>query len=199
MTRRRTNHDEPVEADADDVALEPRLDLRDLLRVHPRLLLAAAIVSVLMVPVGLFLAAVGVKVLDLSGGAARDTSIVVGIAGVLVSDFWGGGIVASVTRARAPQVAVAGGIVRLVALVALLAFGVVDSGLVPLVPLQLALAVAAAWAGARVARKQAALRRQIERERGAAEERAARRSGASASASAAATASPMATRADPGA
>ena len=37
--------------------------------------------------------------------------------------------------------------------------------LMPVVPIQLALAIPAAWAGARVARKQASLRRQIAHER----------------------------------
>lgn len=143
-------------------AREP-LDLRSLLQLHPRLLLAAGIVAVLMVPVGMFLAALGVWVLDISGGAARDTSIVVGIAGYVVSDFWGGGIVATLTRARAPQVAVAWGLVRLVILVLVV---VAAPSLAPMVPVQLLLAVPAAWAGARVARKQASLRRQIEAERG---------------------------------
>lgn len=138
------------------------LDLRSLLQLHPRLLLAAGIVSLLMVPVGIFLAALGVWVLDVSGGAARDTSIVVGIAGYVVSDFWGGGIVATLTRVRAPQVAVAWGLVRLVLLVLV---AVAAPSLAPMLPVQLMLAVPAAWAGARVARKQASLRRQIEAER----------------------------------
>lgn len=137
-------------------------DVRAMLQLHPRLLLASAIVAVLMVPVGFFLAALGVWVLDVSGGAARDTSIVVGIAGYVVSDFWGGGIVATLTRVRAPQVAVAWGLVRLVILVLVV---IAAPSLVAALPVQLALAIPAAWAGARVARKQAALRRQIELER----------------------------------
>jgi hypothetical protein len=138
------------------------LDLSALLRLHPRLLLAAMIVAILMVPVGLFLAALGVWVLDVSGGAARDTAIVVGIAGYVVSDFWGGGIVAALTRVRARQVAVAWALARLVVLVLV---ALAAPALAPMVPVQLALAVPASWAGARVARKQAALRRQIELER----------------------------------
>jgi len=154
-------HDHTDEDQIDDDAAE-RFDLRELLRLHPRLLLAAGIVAILMLPVGVFLAALGVWVLDISGGAARDTSIVVGMAGVLVSEFWGGGIVATLTRARAPQVAVAWGIVRLVLLVLV---ALVVPRLMPVVPIQLALAIPAAWAGARVARKQASLRRQIAHER----------------------------------
>jgi hypothetical protein len=161
-----THHPSVTDEDLLDAEPEPRLELRELLRLHPRLLLAAGIVAVLMVPVGLVLAALGVWVLDVSGGAATDTSLVVGIAGYLVSDFWGGGIVASLTKARAPQVAVAWGLARLVVLVA---FAVVASELAPTLPVQLALAVPAAWAGARVARKQAALRRQVELERQAVE------------------------------
>lgn len=132
------------------------------LRIHPRLILAASLVALLMVPVGIFLAALGVKVLDISGGAARDTSIVVGIAGYLVSDFWGGGIVAALTRVKALQVALVWGSVRFVLL---LAAALVAPSLAILIPIQLGLAVPAAWAGARTARKQAALRLAITRER----------------------------------
>jgi hypothetical protein len=154
----------------DDLDVREPFDLRGLLRLHPRLLLAALIVAVLMVPVGIFLAALGVWVLDISGGAARDTSIVVGMAGYLVSDFWGGGIVATLTRARAPQVAIAWGLARLLVLVLV---AIAAPSLAPMIPVQLALAVPAAWAGARTARKQASLRRQIERERDQAEAEAA--------------------------
>ena len=159
----------PDDEHLDDAELRPAVDLRELLRLHPRLLLAAALVAVLMFPVGLFLAAVGVFVLELSGGAARDTSIVVAVAGYVVADFWGGGIVAALTRARAPQVAAAWGVARLgvLVLVALAA-----PKLLALVPIQLLLAVPAAWAGARVARKQAALRRQIRAEQARAGEQA---------------------------
>ena len=153
--------------EAADTELEERPPLRELVRLHPRLLLAACIVSVLMVPVGVFLAALGVWVLEVSGGAARDTGIVVGIAGFAVADFWGGGLVAALTRARAVQVAVAWGIARLLVLVLI---ALVAPRLAAVLPIQLALAVPAAWAGARVARKQAALRRQIQLEREAAAE-----------------------------
>lgn len=139
-------------------------DLRELVRLHPRLLLASGLVALVMLPVGAFLAALGVWVLDVSGGAAKDTSIVVGIAGVLVTEFWGGGLVATLTKVRAAQVAGAWGIVRLVALVLV---ALVAPGLWPVVPIQLALAIPAAYAGARIARKQASLRRQIQLERGA--------------------------------
>lgn len=148
----------------DDVVDESApLDVRELFRLHPRLLLAAGLVALFMLPVGGFLAALGVWVLDISGGAAKDTSIVVGMAGVLVTEFWGGGLVATLTKVRAVQVAVAWGIARTVLLVLV---ALVAPGLWPVVPIQLALAIPAAYAGARVARKQAALRRQIERERG---------------------------------
>ncbi len=147
--------------DLDDVEREP-FDLRELVQLHPRLLLAALIVAVLMVPVGSFIAALGVKVLDLSGGAAADTSVVVAIAGYLVSDFWGGGIVAALTRARALQVASEWTLARIPVL---LVFALLLTRTAPVAPVQLVLAAFAAYAGARVARKQAALRREIERER----------------------------------
>ncbi|MCB0880433.1 MAG: hypothetical protein KDC46_15795 [Thermoleophilia bacterium] len=149
--------DLPPHTEDEFVPREP-IDLRELLRLHPRLLLAAMIVAVLMFPVGLFLAALGVKVLDLSGGAAHDTSMVVGIAGYLVSDFWGGGIVAALTRARAPHVAVAWTLARLTVLVLVV---LAVPSLLAIAPIQLLLAAPAAWAGARAARKQAALRRHV--------------------------------------
>lgn len=162
MIHTHDDHTHDEHANTEPPALRSRVDMASLLRLHPRLLLGACIAAVVMFPVGLFLAAVGVAVLELSGGAARDTSIVVAIAGYVVADFWGGGIVAAITKARAPQVAAAWGAGRLLVLVlvALLAPGVAA-----LLPVQLVLAVPAAWAGARVARKQAALRRQIRAER----------------------------------
>lgn len=146
-----------------DEPLQPAAPaLGQLLRIHPRLLLAALLVSVLMLPAGLFLAALGVWVLEVAGGAARDTGVVVGIAGFLVSDFWGGGLTTALTRARAVQVAVAWGMARLLVL---LLVALVVPKLLPVLPIQLALAIPAAWAGSRVARKQAALRRQVETQR----------------------------------
>lgn len=135
--------------------------MRELLRMHPRLLLAAFLVGLLMVPAGVFLAALGVWVLQMAGGAARDTGLVIAIAGFAVSDFWGGGITTALTRVRAPQVAVAWLVARLpvFAVIALLA-----GSHAPLVLVQVLLSLPAAWAGARVARKQAALRAQIRRE-----------------------------------
>ena len=156
----------PHQYDEDDLLdgePEPRLDLRELFRLHPRLLLAALLVGVVMLPLGALLARLGVWVLDISGGAASDTSVVVGMAGVAVTDFWGGGLVTTLTRVRAAQVAVAWGIIRLALLVVLFT-SIVDDPIAVL-PIQLVVAVFAADAGARVARKQAALRRQIERER----------------------------------
>lgn len=153
-----------VVTEDDDALARREAKARELLRVHPRLLLASGLVALFMLPVGGFLAALGVWVLDISGGAARDTSIVVGMAGVLVTEFWGGGLVTTLTKARAAQVAVAWGIARLAVLVLL---ALLVPKLLPVLPIQLALAIPAAYAGSRVARKQAALRRQIERERGA--------------------------------
>lgn len=125
-------------------------------RLHPRLLLAAALVTVVMVPVTLLVASIGIAVLQLSGGAARDTSLVIFVAAAVVADFWGGGIVAALTRAPAPRVAAAWTCARLVVLVLV---ALMARPLLPLVPVQLLLAVPAAWAGARTVRKQASLRR----------------------------------------
>lgn len=131
-------------------------------RPHPRAVLAALLVAVAMLVIGLFLAALGVKVLDLSGGAARDTSIVVAIAAFVVSDFWGGGLVTMLTRTRPAQVALVWGIARTVIL---LLVALVATRMLVFVPLQLALAIPAAWAGSRVAHKQLQLRRAIAADR----------------------------------
>lgn len=134
-------------------------------RPHPRAVLAALLVGVLMLVVGGFLAALGVKFLDLSGGAATDTSIVVAIAAFMVADFWGGGLLTMLTKASVAQVTLCWTIARAVLLVLIaLAF----SRMLPFVPVQLALAVPAAWAGSRVAHKQLQLRRAIAAERDAA-------------------------------
>jgi hypothetical protein len=155
----------------DDAELAPRIDVRELLRLQPRLMLAAAIVAVGMFPVGLFLAALAIGVLQLSGGAARDTSVVVAVAGYAVADFWGGGVVAALTRARAPKVATAWAIARAGVLLLVV---LVAPKLLAVAPIQLLLAIPFAWAGARVARKLAALRRQTRAERVARVERQAR-------------------------
>lgn len=155
-------HSDPLDDPADGPEPRARLDLGELLRIHPRLLLACGMVALGMFPVGVFLAALGVGVLELSGGAARDTGIVVAVAGFVVSDFWGGGIVAVLTRARAARVAVGWALARLAILVVV---ALVSPGLLLVLLAQLVLAVPASWAGARVARKQAALRRQIRAER----------------------------------
>ncbi|MCW2926622.1 MAG: hypothetical protein JWM86_590 [Thermoleophilia bacterium] len=154
--------DELGEDTAGDAPEREPFDWASLVHLHPRLLLASLLVATLMVPVGFFLAVVGVAVLKVSGGAANDTSVVVGIAGFVVADFWGGGAVTALTGARAPQVAVAWGLARLVVLVLI---ALVATKLFAVLPVQLVLAVPAAWAGSRVARKQAALRRQIRAER----------------------------------
>lgn len=131
-------------------------------RPHPRAVLAALLIAFGMLIVGLFLAAVGVKVLDLSGGAARDTSLVVAVAAFVVTDFWGGGLVTMLTRARTAQVTLVWTIARGVIL---LLVALVATRMLPLVPLQLALAIPAAWAGSRVAHKQLQLRRAIAADR----------------------------------
>lgn len=160
-----TRHRRGAEEELEQLELEPRLSARDLLRLHPRLLLAAGIGSIIMFPLGLFLAAVGIGVLKVSGGAATDTSVVVAIAGFAVADFWAGGAIAALTRARAPQVAVAWGIARFVVL---LLVALAAPRLFTVLPIQLLIAPLAAWAGAKAARKQLALRRQIRAERAAA-------------------------------
>jgi hypothetical protein len=108
-----------------------------------------------MIPVTIFVAALGVWVLEMSGGVARDTGITVAIAGAAVGDFWGGGLLAALTRAPARTTAAAWTFVRLIVLV--LAALLVPR-LLPVLVVQVVLAAIASWAGARVIRKQMALR-----------------------------------------
>ena len=77
------------------------------MRLHPKLLLASALIATVMIPVQLFLSAVGVLVLKMAGGAATDTSLVVTVAAIAVSDFWGGGIVYMLTRAERRNIVMA--------------------------------------------------------------------------------------------
>jgi hypothetical protein len=123
---------------------------------------AALLVALVMLVVGLFLAGIGVKVLDLSGGAARDTSLVVAVAAFAISDFWGGGLLTTLTRAQTLQVVIAWSVVRAVLL---LLIGLVAHRLLLVAPVQLALAVPAAWAGSRIAHKQLQMRRAIAADR----------------------------------
>lgn len=125
-------------------------------RIIPRLLIRAVPCVLAMSLVGLFLSVLGIFVLKVSGGAAHDTSLVVMVAAFAVSDFWGGGVLAALGRAGARETAIAWGVVRAVALLlAALAF----PRLAVLVPVQLIIAVPAAFLGARVGARQAALRR----------------------------------------
>lgn len=121
-----------------------------------RLLVAAALVATGMLPVGMFLAALGVLVLKVSGGAANDTSLVIAVAAYLVTDFWGGGIVAALTKVDARRIAISWAITRGALLLAIAIF---LHDLAPLLPIQLGLAVPAAFFGARMSHKQASLRR----------------------------------------
>ncbi len=123
--------------------------------LHPKLLMASAICAMVMIPTGMILTSLGVFVLKVSGGAATDTSLVILTAGFAVSDFWGGGIVKHLTRAADRDVAIAWLIARSVILVL---FALVFSNLLILVPIQLVVALGAAYAGARVAAAQRMLR-----------------------------------------
>ena len=121
-----------------------------------RLPLMSALICLALLPVALFLAGLGVVALQISGGAARDTSLVVVVAAVGVTDFWGGSIVWAANRLRdARDITIAWVVARgvLLVLVALVA-----DGFWPLVPVMLALAAPAAWLGVRVGTKQHALR-----------------------------------------
>ncbi len=105
-----------------------------------------------MMLVGLFLAAIGVAVLQVSGGAARDTSIVVSIAAFAVTDLWGAGATWSLTRRQREHVVGAWISARLAWC---LLVGALFSGVWLLVVGQLVVAGPAAWAGVRLAMTQA--------------------------------------------
>lgn len=121
----------------------------------PRQLLKyAAVGTLVMLVVGMFVAALGIGALKLFGGAAQDTSMVVLTAAYAIADFWGGGLVYLYTRARPFDVARAWALTRAVTLAGLVAI----AGMKPEVAaVQLVLAVPAAWFGALLVRKHEAL------------------------------------------
>lgn len=153
-------------ARTDDIEspIAPQPLLRRLPELPRRLVLAAFIVALVMVPIGLFLSVIGIALLNAFGGAANDTSMVVVITAYVVTDFWGGGFLQALTKARSSQVTFAWGIARGVLLV-LIALAVTRYAL--LLPVQFLLALPAAWAGARASRKQAQLRAQVRLQRAA--------------------------------
>lgn len=123
--------------------------------LHPKVLLAAVLAAVAMVPVAVFLAAVGVLILQVAGGAATDTSTVVMVVAIAVTDFWGGGIVSALTRARRADVAVSWALARIPILIIA---ALISTRFAVLAPLLLVIAGGAAWIGARMAMVQARIR-----------------------------------------
>lgn len=115
----------------------------------------AVLAACAMLPVGLFLAALGVLALEISGGAAADTGLVVTTVALGVTDFWGGSLMYALTRRGAREVAAVWVLAR--ALVLLLVVAVARD-LAVVAPVSLALAAPAAWLGVRVGAKQAAMR-----------------------------------------
>jgi hypothetical protein len=101
--------------------------------------------------VGLFLSAIAVMALEVSGGAARDTSIVVCVAAVAITDFWAGGLMRAITKHPFKPNLVCWLVVR--SMWFLLAALVIPA-LVPVVGPQLALAALAFALGARFASAQ---------------------------------------------
>ena len=120
-----------------------------------RLLACAALVSAAMLFVGVLLAAVGILLLEMSGGAARDTSLVILVVAYAITDFWGASVVAVLTRGRIQDVTAAWTIVRTVTLVG---FAVIAPQMYAIAAVMIVLAPAAAWAGARIGRAQAIMR-----------------------------------------
>lgn len=143
------------------------------MRLHPKLLTASALVAVVMVPVQLFLSAVAVLVLKMAGGAATDTSLVVTVAAIAVTDFWGGGVVYTLTRTNPRSIVMAWGIARLPILIVI---GLLSRNLALLAPVIFSIGMLAAWGGVRMAAKQSALAQRAAHERTRREERERRRS-----------------------
>lgn len=135
-------------------------DVQPRFRLHHKVFLLCMITAVLMVFVALLLAAVGIGLLKLTGGAAPDTSMVILVVASAISDFWGAGIVIMVTRARTIDVTASWAVVRTMLLLGLVVL--VSPTAVGAAVVMVALVVPAAWLGAHVGQKQAALR---ERER----------------------------------
>lgn len=122
---------------------------------NPRTLVKAFFIGVLMLIVGSFFAALAVKLLDLSGGAAHDTSLVVAIAAFAISDFWGAGILTMLTKLGSQQIVISWLLIRLLLL---LFIGLIAKDMLIFLPVQILLAGVAAWVGARVGQKQVELR-----------------------------------------
>jgi hypothetical protein len=127
---------------------------RDIYGVPVRVLMAAGLVMVAMLLAGIALAGLGLGVLSLSGGAATDTGLVILLGAFAVTDFWGGGLVRTLTAADTRTVAVAWGVARMIAIVI---GALLSTRMLMVAPVQLVIAVAAAAAGAHVAALQARL------------------------------------------
>lgn len=123
--------------------------------LHPRMLIAAALVAVCMIPVGVLLSGLGVVVLKLAGGADTDTGLVTFVAAFAVTDFWGGGIAWSLTKAPRRDVTIAYTIMRLVILIV---GAIISTRLAIVAPIQLIIAAPAVWFGVGMAQTQARLR-----------------------------------------
>lgn len=121
----------------------------------PRVFGYVVLISLALAFVGAFLATLGVFLLDLSGGAARDTSMVIVVAAFAVSDFWGGSLVAVRGDTSVQQVAIGYTVARAGLLViATIAF----PSLLPLTFAQLLLVAPTAGCGAAVGLRQLQLR-----------------------------------------
>lgn len=117
----------------------------------PPIVLALA-TAVALLPVGVVIWAVGLLVLHVAGGAAHDTSMVLFVVAMLVTDFWGGGIMHVASKLPAQRVVPPWVIARSVVLVIL---AVLIHALVWIVPIMIVLAIPAAYAGARTSTAQA--------------------------------------------
>ena len=126
-----------------------------LFHLNPRILIAALLCSVVMIPVGLVLSVLGVFVLKLAGGADTDTGLVVFVAAIAVSDFWGGGATWALTKAARRDVTISWGIARIPALVV---SALISTRLAIVAPIELLLALPAAWLGVSMAHTQSRLR-----------------------------------------
>jgi hypothetical protein len=109
---------------------------------------AAIWLSFVFAAAGLLLVALAVLGLEWSGGAARDTSIVVAIAALAVTDFWAGGAMRAVTGLPLKPNLVCWMTARSAWLILI---AIIFPAFALVIPVQIALAAAAFVAGTRFA------------------------------------------------
>lgn len=121
-----------------------------------QVVLAIALAGAMLL-VSMFLAAVGLLALKLSGGISHDTALVILVTACGVTDMWGGALIASLTGSNIRRTTILWTVARLiwltvVSIVLTLPFAVLA--------IQLGVAIAGSRIGAQLGRYHAAVRRQ---------------------------------------